>query len=55
MLEGFIASMPGAINCTICPDGYECLTTSSHPVKYADGQYSMEGEMDCHDCPKGFV
>ena len=47
--------MPGAIDCTICPDGHKCPNTSSDPVKCAGDQYSLEGEMDCHDCPEGFV
>ncbi|XP_065885986.1 uncharacterized protein [Dysidea avara] len=53
--EGFYTPQSGAVNCTICPVGYRCPTTTDEPIKCDDDKYSFMGEISCRDCPQGFM
>ena len=45
------ASGQGNTFCTICPAGSSCTTTGASDCNA--GQYSLEGERNCNNCPDG--
>ena len=50
---GFYA-LTGSYNCTACPAGSQCATTTDAPVACAQGQYSPEGDPICRGCDAGY-
>jgi hypothetical protein len=45
--------LPFFSNCTVCPPGYICPTTSALPFICGSGTYSIGYATSCTDCPLG--
>jgi len=52
--DGLIAVSEGSTNCSRCPAGYSCPTSSLIGSQCAQGYYSLLGEQFCTVCPAGY-